>query len=650
MGISLNKLTSKLAAHLVKLCISFVWSTSRIKATIDPESQKLMLADEPLIISLWHNRILLLPKFMQRFKSFASVVSSHRDGDLLSEFLMAYNHTAIRGSSRRGGFNAIKQVMQHLKDNKPVVITPDGPLGPRYSINGNITNIAIKSHSAIIPVCYSVKNAKVLKTWDNFIIPYPFNDIAIDVMKPIYLNNKLSEQEQKSHLQSTMMEQIKKLDQQISCSNRHSISDSAAIIVYNIYHLISSLLHPFLKGHLLRRVDNGKENLISIKQKMGIYELKRPEGKLVWVHAASVGESKSALPLINQLSKHHGTHVLLTTSTLTAAQFLNQEIKENSLIIHQFLVLDTPQNTKSFFKHWRPNLGIFIDSELWPNIIYKSSCPMMLINARISPDSFHYWRKISWMFRFVVNGFKTISPTTAQDIGFLKELGIDKQIHNLGNLKDAAPPLAYDIERYTKSKKALTGFNFVCASTHEGEEVEILKEFMDSKINIIIVPRHPNRSPSIAKMAEKIGYEVSIHSAHPIPFFKSKDKPHLYIVDKIGDLGLWYRIADIAFVGGSLVDIGGHNIIEATQLGKPVIVGPFTYNFSDSLNHLKKADAILQAKNATGIKKAVLSLSKNKNRLKELGKNAEKASAEDNRIISSHIDLILKVMNNDPLI
>lgn len=209
----LDKLIPPLVSHLVKFCVWFIWITSKVKINIDPESKAILSSNKPVIAALWHNRILLMPKFMKRFRPLAAVISAHRDGEFLAKFLMRYNQTGIRGSSRRGGFSAIKQVMQHLKDNGLVVITPDGPLGPCYNINGNITNIAIKSNSVIIPISYSVKKAKVLKTWDKFIIPHPFNYIVIDVMKPINLS-KSSEAEQNKQLQDIMLKQIQKLDEE----------------------------------------------------------------------------------------------------------------------------------------------------------------------------------------------------------------------------------------------------------------------------------------------------------------------------------------------------------------------------------------------------------------------------------------------------
>lgn len=639
-------ITCKILPRLAQLYVWFVWITSKTTITVDEASHKLILDDKPVIISLWHNRILMMPKYMKELRSFTAVISAHRDGGLLEKFLGLYHHDAIRGSSRRGGFNAIKEVIKHLKNGEKIIITPDGPTGPQFVINGNITALAEKFSIPIVHICYSAKRAKILNTWDKFIIPWPFNNLAIDVSKPLYLDHTSSEADQKNCLRDSMLEQLNKLDQKSGLATTKKLN-IRGIIAYNIYRFATFVLHPFLKIKLWRRMEIGKETLASIKQKMGQYTHPRPSGKLIWMHAASVGEAKSVLPIVNFITENHKISILITTSTITAAEFLRKPIATNDKVIHQFLVLDTPQNTRSFYNHWHPDLGIFIDSELWPNISKQSPCPLMLLNARISPRSFKRWKLVSWMFRFITDAFSVITPTTTQDTEFLKSLGVTTQIFHLGNLKNSAALLSYDHERYEKSKQALPGINFVCASTHEGEEIEILKEFLGVEVNLIIVPRHPNRGIDLVKIANKLGYEAILHSRCPIPSFKHNATPKAYIVDRIGDLGLWYRLADIVFIGGSLLDIGGHNIMEAAQLAKPIIVGPYTYNFTDNVKLLKQANAIIEVTTPGELKNELLSLIKSKPRRDKLANNAVKTSINiDNNITSSYVNLILKTMND----
>lgn len=635
----LSDALKKLTSYIAQIYIFFVFCTSKVRVRVSPESKEL-LEKSVALPCLWHNRILLIPSLMKRFGSFSAVISMHKDGDFLSEFLIRYGHSSVRGSSRKGSFNAMKGIVECLKNKKSVFITPDGPLGPRYNINGNITSISSKYNAPVIPVCYSARNSKILKTWDKFIIPLPFNNIILEISDPIVFDENSTEEFKKELLQKTMMIQSEKLDREV-------VSEKEAIffvprIMFLVYRLSSYIAHYFIRMYLNFRIQNGKETEVSIKEKLAFPSAERPSGKLLWVHAASVGESKSVMPIIDILSKKHKLNILITTSTLTGADFIKTKISSNKKLIHQFIVLDTPQNVKKFFNYWKPDGAVFIDSEIWPNVLYDAKFPVILANGRISPKSFYYWNMIPKAFNFVTRNITIISPTTKQDEDFFNILGVRDKIVNLGNLKNASPPLEYDSNEYNRLKKALAGFNFLCASTHADEEANILQYFKSSGLNIIIAPRHPNRGKEIAEYGEKIGFEVLMRSDASVPKFTSK-KPKLYIIDKLGELGLWYKLADIAFIGGSFVQVGGHNVIEAAQLGCPVIVGPQIYNFSDAVSHLKKYNAIMQVNTFDELKEVVLSV--DKARLKELSENALNSSSSNTEIIANHVNCILDVMN-----
>lgn len=639
MGTILSSGLKKLISYIALTYVFFVFSTSKITIRISSESQKL-LEKSVALPCLWHNRILLIPYLMKKFGSFAAVISMHKDGDFLSEFLMRYGHSSIRGSSRKGAFNAMKGIVESLKNKTSVFITPDGPLGPRYNINGNITSISSKYSAPVIPVCYSARNSKALKTWDKFVIPLPFNNIILEIADPLVFDEDATEESKKELLQKTMMAQSERLDREVASEKEGVFLIPRAM--FSLYRFSSYIAHPFIRIYLNFRVKNGKETEDSIEEKLGYPSADRPSGKLLWVHAASVGESKSVLPIIEILSKKHKLNVLITTSTLTGAEFIKGKIASNKKLIHQFIVLDTPQNVKKFFNYWKPNAAVFIDSEIWPNVLYDAKFPIILANGRISPKSFYYWNIIPNAFNFVTRNLSVISPTTKQDADFFNILGVRDKIVSLGNLKNAAPPLEYDSSEYTKLKKALVGFNFLCASTHADEEANILQHFKNSGVNIIIAPRHPNRAKEIAEYAEKIGFEVLMRSVANTPKFTSK-KPKVYVIDKLGELGLWYKLADISFVGGSFIQVGGHNVIEAAQLGAPVIVGPQTYNFTDAISHLKEYDAIIQVNTFEELKEAVLSI--DSARLKELSENGLKSSNSNNKIIDDHVNYILDIIS-----
>lgn len=212
-------LLTLLPVPLSKLVQAYVWLvflTSKVEVKIDDDSFAILQSNQPFTLTLWHNRILLIPRYMQRYRFLAAVISTHADGDILARFLGNYGHSTIRGSSRRGAFGAVKGIISSLKNGVTVVITPDGPLGPRYEINSNMLNIAAKSKTSIMPVCYAAKRTLVLNSWDKFIIPYPFNHIIIEIMKPVFPSQDMPEQEQRKALQIAMNEQVKRLDNMFS--------------------------------------------------------------------------------------------------------------------------------------------------------------------------------------------------------------------------------------------------------------------------------------------------------------------------------------------------------------------------------------------------------------------------------------------------
>lgn len=412
------------------------------------------------------------------------------------------------------------------------------------------------------------------------------------------------------------------------------------------------LIHPFLRVHLLRRLRKEKENAGSIKNKMGSYSKERPAGKLVWVHAASVGESKSILPVINYIRQHKEVNFLITTSTISGEAIVKNAIANLDEgiakgIIHQFLVLDTPINAVRFFDYWHPNLGIFIDSEIWPNILYeaKKRLPMILLNGRISPSSFKKWLHFKSTFQFIMDAFVVISPTTEQDAEFFRYLGGGDRMKNLGNLKKAAAPLQYNKTDYNKVNFIRPVF--LASSTHAPEEEQVLQAFLGLDIILVIALRHPYRGKEVGHYAESLGYEVQYRSSTFPPQFNKNDSPKLYIVDKIGELGMWYRLADVVFMGGSLIDIGGHNVVEPSQLKKAIIIGPYTYNFSESMNLLRSNNAVLEIADVDELKNKTLMLLKSDKLRAKMGVNAAKALQDDRDLIKRCSDLILEILDDD---
>jgi len=352
-----------------------------------------------------------------------------------------------------------------------------------------------------------------------------------------------------------------------------------------LYRALSRALAPFVPFWLKHRLKQGKEDGARLGERSGSPGLPRPAGRLIWLHAASVGETMSILPMIEALAQKAG--VLLTTGTLTSAALAASRLPQGAM--HQFIPLDTPRAVKRFFAHWQPDLGLICESELWPNLILeaeKRKIPLGLINARLSERSFKRWRMMPQSAARLLRPLAFCLAQSEADAARFSSLGTRALC--VGNLKFDVPALPVSAED-AASLKAIIGTRpvFVAASTHPGEEALVLAAINAARAQhpelfSILVPRHPERGAEVAALCEKSGVTPARRSLGAMP--QAGDA--LYLADTLGELGLFYRLADIAFIGGSLVPTGGHNPIEAAKHDAALITGPFIANFKPIFENL----------------------------------------------------------------
>lgn len=352
---------------------------------------------------------------------------------------------------------------------------------------------------------------------------------------------------------------------------------------------------PALRVMLRRRVARGKEIALRLPEREAIDAAPRPEGRLIWVHAASLGETVSILPVLGALAREPGT-ILLTTGTVTSQRLLAQRLPDLGLgnrVIHRFIPLDVPSWGARFLDHWRPDAVGFVESEIWPNILgaaAKRGIPLMLINARLSARSLSRWRLAPRTARMVLGWFSMIHPQSTGDGERFASLA-PARILPAGNLKLAAPPLPADHQALSHLSSLIGGPAWVAASLHRGEDEPVLAVHRrlaatHPGLLTIIVPRHPERGEAIAALADGAPRRSL---GQPPPRGGG-----LWIVDTVGELGLIYRLAPLAFVGGSLVRHGGQNPAEPARLGRAVAVGPHTTNFTDTVALLRAGGALVE--------------------------------------------------------
>lgn len=369
-------------------------------------------------------------------------------------------------------------------------------------------------------------------------------------------------------------------------------------VFLTIYGYAINAAKPLLEWILTNRLRRGKEDPARLNERMGIAGESRPEGPLVWVHAASVGEAQSSLILIDALAEKN-LSVLVTTGTVTSAHLMEQRLP--SYAFHQYMPLDHKQWVKQFLNHWKPDFVLWMESELWPNMLLSikdRKIPAVLVNARLSEKSFRWWNTIPASGKYLLSSFARIFAQSEKDAGRFHAIGA-KNVLVTENLKYSATPLPYDDTALTTLKTALgTRKLWVYASTHQGEEElacnthKKLKEQWPD-ILTIIVPRHPDRREEIAAVCFENGLKYTLRSQNTALPAADDD---IYIADTLGELGLFYNLTDIAMIGRSFSSDGGggHNPIEAAQLGCAVLTGPNNQYQRQVYDDMRMAGAVIE--------------------------------------------------------
>jgi 3-deoxy-D-manno-octulosonic-acid transferase len=356
-----------------------------------------------------------------------------------------------------------------------------------------------------------------------------------------------------------------------------------------LYRSLTTLSGPLADLYLRHRMRHGKEDRERFGERLGHPGLPRPEGPLVWAHGASIGESLSLLPLIERLLEDDpGRHILVTTGTVTSARLMAERLPMGAF--HQYVPIDRPAAVAPFLDHWRPQLALWVESDLWPNLVLGAQArglPMALLQGRMSARSFARWRLVPGLIRPMLEGFALCLAQTRAQAARFEALGATS-VKCLGNLKQAAAPLAADPAELAALEAALGERpRWLAASTHAGEEAAAgrlharLAERWPGLLTIV-APRHPSRGGEVAAALAASGLRTARRSAGAAP----GAEVDVYVVDTLGELGLLYRLAPVAFVGGSLVPHGGQNPLEPARLGCAVLVGPHTHNFAEVVEQL----------------------------------------------------------------
>ena len=626
---------SALAAAYVRL----VYATSTIKR--DPPDTDAKLFDQhPQILAMWHGQFLLLPKLKpKRPADVRAMVSRHGDAEVIGSVLQKFGMDLIRGAGagrrkrNRGGATALRESLRALTSGATVAMTADVPPGPARRAGEGIATLAALSGRPVVPFAIASRRFLTLPTWSRFTINLPFSALAIVIGDPVRVatsNDVESIEAGRLAIEQALAEVTSRA--YALAGGIDPLNMQAAVkpgLSLKAYRALTSLAVPFAPLILAWRTRRGKEEPDRRSERYGRASAPRPKGFLAWFHASSVGEANAALPVIETIAAERPeVRMLLTTATVTSAQLARSRLPKN--VLHQYVPLDNKSYVQRFLHHWRPDLAVLVESEIWPNLVLETKgegIPLLLINGRMSSSSFKRWRRRPGLSRPLFSAFDLVLAQNDSLAERFAQLGVARTL-DVGNLKADAPPPPADLPGKRRLAAAISGrIVWLAASTHPGEEELVAEAHKKMKqdqptLLTIIVPRHPERGKPIAE-ALGANLRVALRSEGQLP----EASTDIYVADTIGELGLFYALSPIAFVGGSLIERGGQTPVEPIKLGAAVLTGPNWQNFRDSYTELLKASGCKEVGNAASLADAALGLLKDEGARKEMTRRAEAAIA-----------------------
>ena len=637
---TLVRLGGRSLARLIRL----VGRTS--KTIYEPPDLMDRLADtHPCIVACWHGQFMMVAALRPENIKVAAMVAKHGDAEFVGEAMLALDVELIRGAGAgsrrrdRGGASALRASVSALADGYSLVMTADVPPGPARVAGAGIVAIARLSGRPIVPVAVASKHFASFDTWSRLTFNLPYSTLAFVAGDPIEVppHADVHILESKRLELETVLNAVTKKAYELAGGdiNRATPLEVLAAasppdpgLALRTYRAGTSLLRPAVPVLLNIRGRQAKEDITRRGERLGFAGRPRPPGQVVWVHAASVGETNAVLPLIERiLAANADVHVLLTTGTITSAEIAERRLPDRAF--HQYVPLDVRQYVHRFLDHWTPAIGIFTESDIWPNLVLgaaERNITLVLVNARMSPRSMNRWRRFAKFGRPLFSRFGAILAQNDSIARAIKRLGAPNVI-TAGNLKIDAPPPQVDASTQAALRAAIGNRPvFLAASTHPGEDTIIAAAHTLMRDDIeglltIIVPRHPLRGGGLAASLGGLGLKTQLRSRSPDP----SPETEIYIADTIGELGTFYSIAPVAFIGGSLVERGGQNPVEAIRLGASVLTGPYTHNFRYEYASLFREGGAIEVRSSDDIAKQVTKLLADRLAAEEMRAAADRA-------------------------
>ena len=656
----LNWLGGRLGAYFIR----FVHRSSQLLN--DPqESRREVEKHHPCIFAMWHGQFMMIPALSPPGIPVANMVARHGDAELIGAALERFDMVLIRGagagekSKDKGGATALREALRALGDDVSVAMTADVPPGPARRAGTGIVKLAQLSGRPIVPVAAATSRFRALRTWSRMTINLPFSKLGVVLGKPIYVAHDSSVEALEAArkavevgLDEATREVYALVGGDLTAATPHTALPPEAppenaglgLKTYRLATRLAAPAAPLILGYRRRR---GKEDQLRSAERLGQASLQRPNGLLVWIHAASVGETNAILPLMESLRmRRPEVQFLLTTGTVTSAQLAAERLDARD--IHQYAPLDAPQCVANFLDHWQPNLALLTESELWPNTIldcHTKDIPLAIVNGRMSDRSYRRWRKNSGLAHPLFGRLRLVLAQNRQLARRFRELGA-RDVRSVGNLKIDAPKLPVDPVKQSELRAAIANRPvWIAASTHPGEEDAVIaahrrltEDFPD--LLTVIAPRHPARGGDISGQARAAGLQTAQRSAGELPGADTS----IYVADTIGEIGTFYSLIPIAFIGGSLIQRGGQNPIEAVRFDTTVITGPDQSNFADAYRELLSNHGAVQIEDAATLAEAVKLFLSDEVERARIGKGAASALQSLSGALQRTTDALLPLL------
>jgi 3-deoxy-D-manno-octulosonic-acid transferase len=656
---------NRLAGGAVAGLIGLVKGTSR--AVYDPPDLLARLeASHPAIIAVWHGQFMMTQGFTPSpHVKVAAMVARHGDAELIGAAMEHFGVELIRGAGAgarrkdRGGAYALRQAVRALENEASVVMTADVPPGPARRAGIGIVTLARLSGRPIVPVASATSNFHALDTWSRMTINLPFSKLAYVIGNPIRvaadadeaaLEAARAELERSMNAATARAYQLAGAD--LSRATPARPGDPAAPPAeldarLKIYRTGMSLRRPLAPIVLKMRERYGKEDPRRRPERLGQPSAARPDGALAWVHAASVGETNAVLPVIEALSaapqpQHSADHRHVTSASLAERR------------LPRAACTSTCRSTRERARFSTTGVRISPSSpigDLAVADLETSAAPFRWRwSTRACRRSRRRWQRNKRMAHPLFNRFDVVLAQNERLAYGFTSLGA-RNVQSVGNLKIDAPPPPVDLAELERLTDALAGRpGFVAASTHEGEEEIIAEAHRElartfDKFCTIIAPRHPERGTAVAERLKDFGLSVAQRSLGALP----TERTDIYIADTIGELGTLYALSPIAFIGGSLVDRGGQNPIEAVHHGVAVLTGPHWQNFRDAYRTLLRHQGAIEVSSAKTLAAAVSQLLQSQSELQHMRAGATQALATLSGALAKTVETLLRYLPDERL-